>query len=576
MGKYSKKKTTSRAEEREIESAYRKTSGSKRTKKKGKKTNRSAAIAAICVAVLAIVIGIMAGYIYFSKAALNGVILENVSVAGIDVGGMTQAQAIEAITAQSKKYQEIPMIVKVLDGQTQLSPAHLGGLNVRAAVKDAYKFGNTGSQDKRESEQQIAMNEGYVVDIIPYLGIDTDAVKRTLAEFGAQYSSVLSQSSYEVTGESPNHKLIIQLGIPEYGLDLNALYDQVMQAYNMATFVVTGECGMIEPDPIDLESILDEYYVAPVDASFDSKTFETIEGKDGYGFNLEDAKNKIEQAKYGSTVEIAFSTIPPKITAQELAATLYKDTLATYTASTQSVADRDVNLRIACEAINGKILMPGDVFSYNDTLGRRTADKGYKKGEAYKGNETVMVLGGGICQVSSALYYCAMISDLEILTRKNHGFASDYVPLGMDAAISWGYIDFRFKNTSDYPIRIEASSDGGDVTVTLVGTDTKDYYVKMEYEVLNTYDCAVTYKSLSPNNSDGYKNGDYIVKPYTGYDVKTYRCKYSKQDDSLISRNFEDDSKYRSRDGVICKIQGESGSGNGGSVSDTPGALPPE
>lgn len=579
MGKYSKNNTRSRAEDKELESAYRKVSGSKRAKRKQKKANRTAAVIAICVAVVAILIGIAAGYIYLTQAMQNGVILENVYVAGVNVGGMTQAEAIKAVRGQGDIYLETPLVVKVLDSQTELSPAYLGKLDVPAAVKDAYKFGNTGSQSKREKEQKIAMSEGYVVDITRHLGMDTEAIKRALSEFGAQYSSVLAQSTYEVTGTAPNHKLVIKLGVPEYGLDLNTLYEQVMDAYNNFTFVVEGKCDMIEPTPIDLEQILNEYYIAPIDATFDPKSFEIVDGKDGYGFDLEAASNQLKQAKYGSTVEIIFAPIPPKITAQELSTMLYKDILATYTASTSSDKNRDVNLRIACEAINGKILMPGDVFSYNETLGQRTANKGYKLADAYLNGETVQELGGGICQVSSALYYCAMISDLEILVRENHGFAPDYVPLGMDAAISWGSLDFRFRNSTDYPVRIEASAKGGDVTVSIVGTDTKDYYVKMEYDVLNTYDYAVTYKTFSANNAEGYKNGDYIVKPYTGYDVKTYRCKYSKTDDSLISRNFEDESKFKSRDGVICKIQGGSSSntvkpGIGNGKVTTDGDLP--
>lgn len=565
MGKYSNKRTRAKAEEKELETAYRKMSGSKRPGKKAKKTNRTAAVVAICIALVAIGIGIAAGCIYFSKAELNGVILENVSVAGVDVGGMTQAQAIEAVRANAAVYNKTPMVVKVLDSQTELSTAYLGTLNIRAAVKDAYKFGNSGSQSKREEERQIAMTQGHVVDITSHLDLDTEAIKRALAEFGEQYSSVLSQSTYEVTGSAPNHKLIVNLGVPEYGLDLNALYEQVLDAYNRFVFVVEGECGMIEPDPIDLESILSSYYVAPTDASFDPKTFEVVEGKDGYGFDVEAVSALLEQAKFGSTVEIPFTAIPPEVTAQDLSAMLYRDTLATYTAVHESDNDRDVNLRLACEAINGKILLPGDVFSYNETLGRRTEAKGYRPGEAYSGNDTVMVTGGGICQVASTLYYCALLSDLEILVRQNHRFASDYVPLGMDAAISWGSLDFRFRNNSDYPIRIEASADGGKTTVTLVGTDTKDYYVEMEYETLNTYDYAVSYRILSADNIEGYKNGDYIVDPYTGYDVKTYRCKYSKETGELLSRDLEDESNYKSRDGVICKIEGGS-SGSGGDV----------
>ena len=571
----------------ELESVYRGMAGGKERSKKSKKSNRGAAIIASCIALVAIGIGIAAGWLFFEKAQMNGMIIHNVTVAGVDVGGMTQAQAIDAVNAKISAYRTTPMVVTVLDSTAQIPTEYVGKLDVKGAVKAAYKFGNSGSQQEREQQQQIARDEGYVVDLAPYLELNTEGIKQVLAQLGTNYNSTLTQSTYEITGTSPEQKLVITLGIPEYGLDLNALYQDVIDAYSRLVFTVEGECGMIEPEPVDLESILNEHYIAPVDATFDPKTFEIVEGKDGYGFDLEDAKKKLQETEYGATLEIPFGPIVPEITANDLSSTLYKDQLSTYTAASSSDPDRDTNLRLACEAINGIVLMPGDVFSYNEALGERTAAKGYRPGRTYVGNETIETVGGGICQVSSTLYYCALVADLEILLRDNHGFATSYMPLGMDATVSWGSLDFRFKNNTDYPIRIEASASGGNTTVTLVGTDNRDYYIKMEYETLNTYEYAISYKTMAANNAEGYKDGDYIVNPYTGYDVKTYRCKYSKETNELLMRNFEDESKYRSRDGVICKIEGGSQStGNasdielpgigGGVVTDGPGALPPE
>lgn len=562
-------------EEEEVEKAYRKMTGSKRKSKRARKSNRTAAIVAICIAVTAISIAIAAGYLYFMKADMDGIILENVTVAGVDVGGMTQSQAIDAVNAATAStYSKTPMVVKILDSSAQIPTSCVGTLDVRGAVKAAYKFGNTGSQSKRQEQQQIAMTTGYAVDITPYLDLDETAIRSILSQLGANYSSTLSQSTYEVTGTAPNETLVVNLGVPEYGLDLNALYDQVLDAYCQNVFQVEGSCGMIEPEPIDLEAILADHYIAPVNASFDPKTFEAVEGVDGYGFDIESAKSKLEQAPYGSTVEIPFAAIPPEITAENLSAMLYRDELATYTAkATNSDSDRNVNLRLACDAINGMILYPGQVFSYNSALGERTPERGYKLGPSYAGNKTVMTYGGGICQVSSALYYCTLVAEMETLVRKNHGFAPAYIPLGMDAAVSWGSIDFRFRNTSNYPIRIDATADRGSVTVTLVGTNEKDYYVELEYETLSTVDYSVTYQTLPANNAEGYKNGDYIVEPYTGYTVKAYRCKYDSETKELISRDLIDQSVYKKRDGVICKIEGST-QGIGGGVSDEDGALP--
>ena len=562
MAKNAKKRTRAQREQDELDNAYRSMAGTRRKSKKKKvsASHRTAGIAAICIAIVAIAIGIAAGYIYFQNAELDGVILENISVAGVDVGGMTQSDAINAVrTAVSNTYSKTPMVIKVLDSQAEVPVDHVGSLDVRGAVRAAYKFGNSGSQATREEQQKIAMTTGHVVDITPYLNLNEQGIRDILAQLGANYSSTLSQSTYEVTGTAPEQTLVVKLGVPEYGLDLNALYEKVLDAYNQNTFLVEGECGIIAPEPVDLEAILSQHYVAPVDASFDPKTYEVIEGKEGYGFDLEGAKKKLESAPYGSTVEIPFVKLAPEINAKKLAETLYRDTLATYSAAAPSDSNRDTNLRLACEAIDGMILLPGDVFSYNDALGERTLARGYKPGPSYSGGQTVMTPGGGICQVSSALYYCVLMAELDVLVRQNHSFAPAYVPLGMDAVVSWGSLDFRFRNSADYPIRIEATASGGTTTVTLIGTEVRDYRIELEYEELSKDEYSISYKTMGADNPEGYQDGDYITEPYSGYNIKTYRCKYDNTTDELLSRDFLDQSIYKKRDGVICRIEGNAG-----------------
>ena len=575
MARKSATRNQAKREQDEFDAAYRKMTGSRKYAKKSKKKTNTAAIIAVCIAVVAVVFSVAVGYLYLMNAELDGVILENITVAGVDVGGMTQANAIEAVSAATADtYPKTPMVVKVLEAEAEIPTKYVGKLDVRKAVRAAYKFGNSGSQSKRQEQQQIAMTTGYTVDLTPYLDLNENAIRDILKQLGANYNTTLSQSTYEVTGTAPDHTLIVKLGVPEYGLDLNKLYQQVLDAYSRNVFQVEGNCSMLEPDPIDLEGINSKYYVAPQNASFNPETFEPTEGKDGYGLDIAAATKALEEAAYGTTVEIRFSVLKPEITAESLKAMLYRDTLATYTATHAGSSNRNTNLQLACKAINGMILYPGDVFSYNDALGERTAARGYKLGPSYSGNETVMTYGGGICQVASTLYYCTLLAELETLVRENHGFVPDYVPLGMDATVSWGSIDFRFRNSSRYPIRIEATADGGSVTVSLIGTDDKDYYIEMEYETLSKEEYSVTYKTMSANNTDGYKDGDYITEPFTGYQVKTYRCKYHKDTKELISRDYVDRSTYKKRDGVICRIEGTTSGFGGGVVTDGDGQLP--
>ena len=147
-----------------------------------------------------------------------------------------------------------------------------------------------------------------------------------------------------------------------------------------------------------------------------------------------------------------------------------------------------------------------------------------------------------------------MHADLEIVRRDNHGYVQSYVPLGMDATVSWDYLDFMFRNNTKHPIRIEAKPDGGRTVVSIYGVDDKDYIVKVEYEILSETPSTNTTQQMTANNTEGFKDGDFIVTPYNGYKIVTYRCKYNKVTDELISKKEEAVSEYRVRNGIICEI----------------------
>lgn len=546
------------------QTSNKKRSAGKYYTKRKKRQKKSVTTAIAVFFIVLLTFALATGGIYLYIDSQEGIFADDVTFLGVNIGGMTQTEAVRAVNAVIEKtYDTNKMTVTVLDSQIQILPAVAKvSIDVRAAVKDAFRQGNS----------------HYQIDVAPYLTVNERSVRSALQELGDKYSSTLSQTTYEITGEAPKQNLVVTLGVPEYALDMDQLYDQVLQAYADCKFSVEGHCGLIDPEALDLQEILDQYYVAPVDATLNYETFEVIDGKDGYGFDLQQAQEKLDGANFGDTIQIPFCSISPQVTTESLKASFYRDTLATYTAKSDSDENRDINLSLACKAINGKVLYPGESFSYNKALGERTEANGYKPGPSFAGGKTVETIGGGICQVSSALYYCAMKADMGIGARENHGYAVSYVPLGMDAAVSWGTLDFTFVNTSSFPIRIEASSSGGNVTVSIVGTDNREYYVELMYEVLSTEAYETVYQSYPEDNPYGYENGTYITEPHTGYSVKTYRCKYDKESNELISQETEAASYYAKSDAVICVIEGtsenqEQGIGNGG-VTDADGALP--
>ncbi len=541
------KKSSGKREVNQLDQSFTAITG-KKIKEKSDGKGRTAAIvtgsaAAVLIAAVLVMVSLFPWLIQFGKIQVNA------HVAGVDVSGMLSQQAVIAVTnAVGKSYEETTLVFTAGD-QTVNIPPSLSGvqLDIPAAVQAA-----------------CALTEDVDhLDLTPYLTVNTEAVMEALEAILQANQTTLQQSSYEITGTLDaatgqcDMQLMVTKGQAGINSDLSLLYEAVMAAYSENRFAVNYILEQVEPQELDFEAILQEHAVAPKDAEMDMETFAVSGHSFGCTFDVSAAQKLLAEADYNEQFTVDFTSVEPENTKEEVESILYRDELGSYTARSSSRPNtRDVNLRLSCEKINGKILLPGETFDYNKALGKRTAAAGWQKADGYDGGETVSVYGGGICQASSSLYYCTLIADLEIVTRVNHSFVSSYMPMGMDATVSWGGPDFRFKNNTEYPIRIDAFAEGGNVTVKIMGTDTKDYYVKMEYAIISTTPYETVYKEMTPEEAqeEGKKDGEQLVSPYIGYKVITYKCKYHKETDALISKEEEEVSTYKKRDKVLVKI----------------------
>lgn len=539
------KKKKTEDELKQLDEAYYQLSGTKKASGKRKPL----ITACVCIGVLALVVGCF--FIACFGSLFDSFLpMGNVTVGNTSLRGMTKQEAKQALTAMQREYDENPMVIRVLDSAVELTGKEAGIVfDANAAVNAAFR------------------NPGCVnLELLPFLQMDTNAVKAAVDELGAIFNTTFKQSVWTVNGntpslapdieEQPGKVLVVKKGIPQYGLDTNALYELVLVGYDSYQFQVVGECSALEPELPNLETLLQEHYVAPVDAKMDGTTFAIQEESYGYGFDLEDAAAKLAALPYGQTLSIPFFRIPAEVTAKDLLSTLYTDVLGEFQTPYQGEDNnnRNTNLALACAAINDVVLLPGEEFSYNNALGERTADAGYKPAGTYVNGLTVDTIGGGICQVSSTLYYCTLLADLEIIERWPHGFISNYTDPGMDASVNWPNADLHFSNNTDYPIKIVAYRADGNVTVKILGTETKDYYVEMHYKIVSTEPYETVYEEYPPNNEKNYHDGQVLVTPYTGYKVLSYKHKYSKADGSLISADLESTNEYKRRDLVVVKI----------------------
>ena len=525
-------------------------------------------LAGLCAMALILIVSVVGIFLASASDPYDGKILDNVFLGDIPVGGMTEDEAISAVkTITDQTYGAEPMVIDLSGVQVELSAKDTKAtLDVKKAVAAAYSYGRTGSAQEKEQAYAASKIQPYLVDLTDYVDVDEEYIRSVLESYAGDSGSTLTQTKYGLEGEqpelsadkfdekAPGQTLVITMGTPGIGFDPEAVLQQVLEAYGDHKFLVTVETveELTEPDPINLESIYKEFYIAPVNATIDPTTSEIKPGSYGYEFDLEEAKKLVDEAEFGEEIRIPMEYIEPDILDES---SLFQDVLGSGQTKHNTNENRNTNLRLACQAINGVVLNPGETFSFNDTLGQRTAAKGYKPAPAYSGNETVDEIGGGICQVSSTLYYSALLADMEIVSRINHGFVPTYIDYGMDATVSWKSPDFQFRNNSPYPVKIQAEVSDGYVKVQILGTDNRDYYVKMKYKITATQEPGTDYEDYAYENELGYKDGDVIKEGVTGYTVKTYKCKYDNQTNALLSEEYEATSQYKTVNKVVARVE---------------------
>lgn len=221
------------------------------------------------------------------------------------------------------------------------------------------------------------------------------------------------------------------------------------------------------------------------------------------------------------------------------------------TAFKLSDVNRAGNIRIAASYVNGTIVMPGEIYSMNKTLGPRVASKGYKEAPVIINGTHVPGLAGGICQVTTTVYNAALLANFEIIQRRPHQLKVGYVPAGRDATISGDAIDMKFKNTNKYPIYIHAVVVGGNVKVTIYGANEHPgQTVQIVSEVYERIPADTEYI-----NDPALEMGQKVVeeKPTEGMKSRTYRKVFQNGKivkNELISKDYYKPGKGRVRVGA--------------------------
>lgn len=487
-------------------------------------------------------------------ANVSSTIYPRTSVAGIALGGMSRSEAENVLERELPSvYAEavLPITVSYNTSDAaeksektyQINLSDIGiDVNAAEIAQAAYENGREDNFFVNGISYAKGLLFGY--SVAPMLTVHTQDAEAAIAEIAEKADIPATECSWRLQ----DHSLLVTKPKNGYLLDRAALLTQVSDAISRCDLTPI-ECTTTESAPpfVTMEEIYQDGKKQVRNAYYDKKEKVVKEGHTGIEFDPVSAQALMDQAAPGTEFSVPVTIIKPKISREEMAANLFRDTLGSCTTSVSGSANRKHNVSLASKSCNGIVLNPGEEFSYNATLGKRTAAKGYLPAGAYVGGKTVSEYGGGICQISSTLYLAVLRSNLEITSRTNHMFYPGYIPYGMDATVSWGGPDFKFRNNTDYPIRILATYNNGKATCTIQGTNLTGNTVKMEYKVLSSTAYNTVEKpdpTLKPGERKQEQNG------YTGYKVATYRCIYDKNG-SLLSRTLEANSTYKSRDRII-------------------------
>lgn len=502
---------------------------SKKTKAKTEKTKKSAAksgagkkavLYAVCalalIAAAAVAVGLFAGR--------SSKIHPNMTLGGIEIGDMSVTEAEKALCGGGWEQLDGGSVAVTLPGgfEFTVTAAEAGlDMDCAEAAQAAYDYGHSGNPIK-DLAAYFKCITGRVTAADILADANADGIRAKVNAALEDYDERMGKG-YELDTEAKCLRLI--KGADKIEIDADRLCGMITEVFAEGGDSLTYTADIGSASEPDFAKLHEEIFAEAVDAKYDPETRRATESTVGVDFDVEKAQKIWEAAQPGELIEIPVAVTMPKYTTEQLDAMLFADKLGSQkTSYASSASGRATNVELAAAKINGVILNPGETFSYNDVVGERTTAAGFKTAAAYSGGKVVQEVGGGICQVSSTLYCAALYANLEIVARDCHHFAVSYLPWGLDATVSWGGPEFKFKNNREFPIKIVSKCVDRQLTVEIWGTDVDGSYVEM------TYSASTAYDSKYPDVAVGTR-------------ATTYRCVYDK-DGNLISRTKEAGSYY--------------------------------
>ena len=454
----------------------------------------------------------------------NNNILNGVKIEGIDVSGLSREEAKAKIETVYNAKKEEDIILKYNDFETTISQDILEtNYDLDKAVNEAISLGKDGNIITNNYNILFALlgKKNIKVD----MSINEEQIKDEIENIQTNIPGPIIEPDYYVE----NDKLIITPGQEGIKISVDNLINRIKNTLKTASSnqqYIEIPMDNVWPDKIDIEKIHDEIYKEVQDAYLTENPITIHPEVEGVDFDIEEAKKILENDS--EQYEIPLKITKPNVTMEQIGAEAFPNKISFYsTRYDGGDVNRSTNLELACEKINDVIVLPGETFSYNKTLGERSKAAGYKTAKVYENGEVVDGIGGGICQISSTLYNAVLKANLEIVERRNHQFITSYVEEGRDATVAYGVTDFKFKNSRKYAIKIKASASNGVATIEIFGIKEEvEYQISFDTKTISTIPYTVKYiddntlktgtEVVKQKGANGIVTETYLIKSLNG------------------------------------------------------------
>ncbi len=502
-----------------------------------KSKNKKLITVLIIISVIVAICLFSFGFLYVKASTDN--IYTGIHVGNLDIGGMDRKGAIHALK-KAYDVEDINVKVKCEDVLFDIYGSSFAlKVDYDQTVDKALSYGKDGTVLSKIVNMLKLSTKPCKLELS--LVCDYNVLQYAINEKLGEKVIDVEQHSVEI-GEN---ELIVSNGKSGRVLDAQKLLNHISKAIveNRLSETISLDIETVEPDGIDADKFIKEYNRDPQDATVVESDGEITITPEIVGVRIDEDTarsilnaNKNSSEKYTIPAQITY----PEITAKDLEAQYLDTVIGSYSSDySTSSQNRKTNIHLASSKINGITLNPGEVFSFNNVVGPRTQSTGFKIAHVYSGGKVVDGIGGGICQVSSTLYNAVVLADLEIVYRTNHTLPVSYVPLGRDATVSYGSIDFKVKNNKETPIKLEVLYDGNTLTVNVYG---RGKYLK-DISVETAITGYIPYSTTEVKDDTMYEGETKVVENGSnGTKVEAY--KIVKENGEVVSRTLLAKSSY--------------------------------